>query len=168
MGIFGLVLCISSSIFVAQPQIKIFLSALEGTEFQASGTNTHTYLTNSFSEIGLAYKLLIVILMILIFILFVLQILGFKITPISFIVLSLPIFTKFVNDFISFGSRAFTPDDNWDKASIDLYRPVKTITGTFFYYGFLSSIILIIVTALISYVFESNTKSTKGNENSYN
>lgn len=166
LGIFGLVLCISSSIFVAQPQIKFFLSAAEGAIFKSSGTNTHTYVANSFSELGLVYKLLIALILILIFNMFIFQMLGFKVIPISIVILSMPILIKLVNDFISFGSSALTTNDGWDKESLDLYSPIKNVSGTIFYYGFLSSVILIIVITLISYVLDSNTKPTKESNSS--
>lgn len=165
LGISGLALTFIIGFFSMQPTEQYLLKAI-GIDFEKSGTNTHSYLSPEFSEIGFGNRIATILSVVFLVILFTLQIIGIAPSPVAYLPILLWFVLKIFSVLTSLGTDLFEPSDGWTPQDIAEYQPTKTTTGTFEFYIFALFTLIVIVNILISFVIQSSqNKKTPKEEN---
>jgi hypothetical protein len=149
--------------FSMQPSEKTILKAV-GTNFEKSGTNTHSYLSPEFSEQGLGIQIATVLSILFLLILFTIQVIGIIPSPISFLPILLWFILEVLGGVTSLGTKSFEPSDSWSPQDIAKFNPTETTTGTLEFFIFSIFTLLIIVNVLISFVLESGQNKQRHKE----
>jgi hypothetical protein len=155
LSIFSLILVTIASILLLFPTKKVYLKAINGGQFEASGTSEHIYYSGAFSELGLAYKYIIVGTLLALVTAQVLQLLGFKFPSLANLILFLPLILMVVTIFQVFGTVPFEQSDGWSSENLLQFKPTRTTSGTVSFYSFVGVIIILMANSLVGYVFES-------------
>jgi len=155
LSIFSLTLVTIASILLLFPTKKVYLKAINGGQFEASGTSEHIYYSGAFSELGLAYKYIIVGTLLALVTAQVLQLLGFKFPSLANLILFLPLILMVVTIFQVFGTVPFEQSDGWSSENLLQFKPTRTTSGTVSFYSFVGVIIILMANSLVGYVFES-------------
>lgn len=163
LGISGIMLTFIMGFFSMQPSEKTLLKAV-GTNFEKSGTNTHSYLSPEFSEQGLDIQIVTLLSILFLLILFTIQVIGIIPSPISYLPILLWFILEVLGGVTSLGTKSFEPSDSWSQQDIAKFNPTETTTGTLEFFIFSILTLLIIVNVLISFVLESGQNKQRHKE----
>ena len=155
LSILSLTLVALASILLLFPTRKVYLKAINGGQFEASGTSEHIYYEGAFSDLGLAYKYIIVGTLLALVTAQVLQLLGFKFPNLANLILFLPLILMVVTILQMFGTVPFEQSDGWSSENLLQFKPTRTTSGTGSFYGFVGVIVILMANSLVGYVLES-------------